>query len=146
MERYMALICCFSDDIGMVFGLSKCAVLSVCKGEVVPSKILPDIPQLDEEEGYKYLGIMKSTDFLVDQVKAKMNKEYALWVRKILDANLTMQNTITAICAYDVPVMRYTFGIVKQNKSKLSKLDNKMRKMLTTHGLRHPAATHIACF
>eukprot|EP00957_Ditylum_brightwellii_P189090 14393810-Ditylum_brightwellii.AAC.1 len=104
MERCMALVCCFSDNIGLTFGLSKCTVLSVRKGEVFPSKILPDIPQLDKEEGCKYIGIMKSTDFLVDQVKAKMTKEYVLQVRKILDADLTMQNTITAICAYDVPV------------------------------------------
>eukprot|EP00957_Ditylum_brightwellii_P094789 7218076-Ditylum_brightwellii.AAC.1 len=60
----------------MTFGLSKCAVLSVRKGEVIPSDILPDIPQLDEEEGYKYLGIIESTYFLVDQVKAKTTKEY----------------------------------------------------------------------
>eukprot|EP00957_Ditylum_brightwellii_P127378 9712922-Ditylum_brightwellii.AAC.1 len=95
MERCMALARHFSDNIGMMFGLSKCAVLSVRKGEVIWSKIMPGIPWLNEEEGYKYLGIMESTDFLVDQVKAKTTKEYASQVRKILDANLTMQNTIT---------------------------------------------------
>eukprot|EP00957_Ditylum_brightwellii_P011418 863176-Ditylum_brightwellii.AAC.1 len=31
MERYMTLVCQFSDDIGMMFGLSKCAILSVHK-------------------------------------------------------------------------------------------------------------------
>eukprot|EP00957_Ditylum_brightwellii_P104611 7971114-Ditylum_brightwellii.AAC.1 len=76
MERCMALVRCFSDGIGMTFGLSKYAVLSVHKGEVIPSKILPDTPQHDEEEEYKYLGIMESTDFLVDQVEAKTTKEY----------------------------------------------------------------------
>eukprot|EP00957_Ditylum_brightwellii_P201222 15324644-Ditylum_brightwellii.AAC.1 len=113
MERCMALVHQFSDDIGMTFRLSKGVVLSMCKGEVIPSNILPDTPQLDEEEGYKYLGIMESTDFIVDQVKAKMTKEYSLWARKILDANLMMHNTITAICAYVVPVVCYTFRVVK---------------------------------
>eukprot|EP00957_Ditylum_brightwellii_P109659 8364076-Ditylum_brightwellii.AAC.1 len=69
-----------------------------------------------KKEGYKCLGIMEIIDFLVDQVKAKTTKEYILQVRKIIDADLTMHNTITVICAYDVPVMRYTFGVVKWNK------------------------------
>eukprot|EP00957_Ditylum_brightwellii_P011482 868092-Ditylum_brightwellii.AAC.1 len=68
---------------------------------------------------------MESTDFLVDQVKAKTTKEYVLQVRKILDANLTMQNSITTIWTYAVPVMHYTFRVVKWNKGKLSKLDTR---------------------
>eukprot|EP00957_Ditylum_brightwellii_P000711 55753-Ditylum_brightwellii.AAC.1 len=106
-------------------------------GEVIQSEVLLDMPWLDEEEGYKYLGIMESTDFLTAQVKAKMMKEYISQVRKILDANLTMHNTIMAICAYDVPVMHYIFGVTKWNKGKLATLDAKMCKMLTKHRFHH---------
>eukprot|EP00957_Ditylum_brightwellii_P206628 15349286-Ditylum_brightwellii.AAC.1 len=102
--------------------------------------MLPDIPQLDEEEGYKYLGIVESIDFLTNQVKAKTTKEYISRVRKIVDADLTMHNTIKAICAYAVPVMHYTFGVVKWTKGELVKLDTKVRKMLTKCGHRHPCS------
>eukprot|EP00957_Ditylum_brightwellii_P206451 15348468-Ditylum_brightwellii.AAC.1 len=67
-----------------------------------------------------------------------MTKEYVFWVRKILDANLMMHNTITAICPYAVPVMRYTFRVVKWNKGKLAKLDTKTCKMLTRRGFHRP--------
>eukprot|EP00957_Ditylum_brightwellii_P047953 3641736-Ditylum_brightwellii.AAC.1 len=45
-----------------------------------------------------------------------------------------------AICTYAVPVMRYTFGVIKWNKGELLKLDRKMCKLLTTHGIHHPWA------
>eukprot|EP00957_Ditylum_brightwellii_P140305 10690507-Ditylum_brightwellii.AAC.1 len=42
-----------------------------------------------------------------------------------------------AIGAYAVPVMRYTFGIMKWIKGELLKLDRKTRKLLTAHGHHH---------
>eukprot|EP00957_Ditylum_brightwellii_P046489 3528002-Ditylum_brightwellii.AAC.1 len=41
------------------------------------------------------------------------------------------------IGAYAVPVMRYTFGIIKWTKDELLKLDRKTRKLLTAHGHHH---------
>eukprot|EP00957_Ditylum_brightwellii_P205946 15346092-Ditylum_brightwellii.AAC.1 len=124
----MALIHWFSDDIGMMFGLGKCVVPPLNKGEVIPFEILHDTPNLMKKKG---------------TMKAKRTKEYVLWVRKILDANFIMQNTITAICTYDVPDMHYTFRLVKWNKGKLAKLDTKTHKMLTKCGFHHPhSSTH----
>eukprot|EP00957_Ditylum_brightwellii_P010466 792287-Ditylum_brightwellii.AAC.1 len=72
-----------------------------------------------------------------------MTKECVSRVRKILDANLTMQNTIMAICAYAVPVIHYTFGVMKWNKGELLKLDTKMCKMLLKREFHHPCSnTH----
>eukprot|EP00957_Ditylum_brightwellii_P097749 7443976-Ditylum_brightwellii.AAC.1 len=45
-----------------------------------------------------------------------------------------------ATCTYMVPVMRYTFGIIKWNKGGLLKLDQNMHKLLTKHGLHYPRA------
>eukprot|EP00957_Ditylum_brightwellii_P140304 10690506-Ditylum_brightwellii.AAC.1 len=49
-------------------------------------------------------------------------------------------NTMTAIGAYVVPVMWYTFRIIKWTKGELMKLDRKTRKLLITHGHHHPQA------
>eukprot|EP00957_Ditylum_brightwellii_P129086 9846394-Ditylum_brightwellii.AAC.1 len=47
------------------------------------------------------------------------------------------------IRVYAVPVMRYTFGVVKWNKGELAKLDTKTHNMLTKHGFHHPSSnTH----
>jgi hypothetical protein len=50
---------------------------------------------------------------------------------------------MTAICAFAMPVLRYTFGIMKWTKGELKKLDIKTRKLLTMNGHHHPkASTH----
>eukprot|EP00957_Ditylum_brightwellii_P093840 7146209-Ditylum_brightwellii.AAC.1 len=63
MERFMALVKQFSDDIGMSFGLDKCAILTIVNGKLVETTILDDFPQFPHDEGYKYLGILESLDF-----------------------------------------------------------------------------------
>ena len=55
----------FSEDIGMEFGIEKCAMLVMKKGKIVKSVgiELPDgkvIKSLQEGESYKYLGILEA--------------------------------------------------------------------------------------
>eukprot|EP00957_Ditylum_brightwellii_P006056 458669-Ditylum_brightwellii.AAC.1 len=67
MGHCMVLVKHFSNDIGMMFGLPKCAVLSTHNGEVNCLEITLKIPHLDEDDSYYYLGIMESTDFLTEK-------------------------------------------------------------------------------
>ena len=59
----------FSEDIGMEFGIEKCAMLLMEKGKVVKSVgiELPDgkvvIKSLQEGENYKYLRILEADKF-----------------------------------------------------------------------------------
>ena len=124
----------------MSFGLNKCAILTIVNGKPVEATILDDFPWLPHDEGYKYLGILESSDFHMKKIKITATKEYISQVRKILKAQLSAHNTMMAICTYAVPVMRYTFGIIKWNKGELLKLDQKTCKLLTTHGLHHAQA------
>ena len=55
----------FSEDIGMDFGIEKCATLLMEKGKIVKSVGIefPDgrvIKTLQEGESYKYLGILEA--------------------------------------------------------------------------------------
>ena len=64
----------FSEDIGMEFGIDKCALLVVEKGEIVKSVgiELPDgkvIKSLQEGESYKYLAILEAYKFLEEKMK-----------------------------------------------------------------------------
>ena len=58
----------FSQDIGMEFGIEKCAILVMEKGKIVKSVgiELPDgkvIKSLQEGESYKYLGLLEAENF-----------------------------------------------------------------------------------
>eukprot|EP00957_Ditylum_brightwellii_P131603 10036408-Ditylum_brightwellii.AAC.1 len=81
---------------------------------------------------------MEGVDFHVREVKEMTKKEYISRVRKILKADMIREYTMQEICAFALPVLRYTFGIIKWMKGELRKLDMKTRKMLTMKGIHHP--------
>ena len=62
------------EDIGMKFGIEKCAILVMEKGEIMNlvGTELPDdkvIKSLQEGESYKYLGILEADKFLEEKMK-----------------------------------------------------------------------------
>ena len=71
----------FSQDIGMEFGIEKCAILVMEKGKIVKSVgiELSDgkvIKSLQEGESYKYLGHLESETFLEEKMNLNVSKEY----------------------------------------------------------------------
>ena len=78
----------FIEDIGMEFGMERCAMLVMEKGKIVKSvRIeLPDgkvIKSLQECESYKYLGILDTEKFLEEKMKLHVSKEYIRRLRKV---------------------------------------------------------------
>ena len=70
----------FTEDIGMEFGIEKCATLIMEKGKIVKSVgiKLPDgkiIKSLEEGESYKYLGILEADKFLEEKMKLNVSKK-----------------------------------------------------------------------
>ncbi len=133
----------FSKDIGMSFGIEKCAMIQMKRGKFVMSEgiELPDgakIRSLDDQEGYKYLGILQFDDIKHKEVKEKVKKEYARRVRKILKSQLNAGNVIQAINARSVSIIRYSAGILDWTKLELQELDRKTRKLLNIYRALHP--------
>ena len=89
----------FSENIGMEFGIEKCAVLVMEKGKIVKSvgTELPDgkiIKLLQEGESYKYLGILEADKFLEEKMKLNASKEY-IRLRKVLKSKLNGGNLVS---------------------------------------------------
>jgi len=65
MEVLLRTVLMFSDDVGLSFGLDKCAKLSVTRERIVPSSSIAlsqeiNIHELNVGECYKYLGFFES--------------------------------------------------------------------------------------
>ena len=87
----------FSEDIGMEFGIKKCAILVMEKGGIVKSVgiELPDnkvIKSLQEGESYKDLGILEADKFLEEKMKLNVLKEHIRRLRKVLKSKLNGSN------------------------------------------------------
>ena len=55
-----------------------------------------------------------------------------------MKTELNAKNTAQAIRTYAMPVMRYGFGVLKWSNTELSRIDTKVRKMLTKRKFHHP--------
>ncbi|CAH3183407.1 unnamed protein product [Porites lobata] len=135
----------FSDDIGMEFGLEKCAKASFMKGKLASTgniviDVDTEIQELDQEGVYKYLGVDESDGIQHSKMKEKIRKEYNRRVRLILRTELNGRNKIEAINSLAVPVVQYSFGIIDWKISELKKIDTKTRKLLNIHKMLHPKA------
>ena len=81
----------------MDFGIEKCAMLVMEKGNIVKSVgiELPDgeiIKSLQEGESYKYLGILVTDKFLEVKINLTVSKEYIRRLRKVLKSKLNGGN------------------------------------------------------
>ena len=82
----------FSKDIGMQFGVKKCAVLIMKRGRQIKSDGVKipgsnDIRSLQESDGYKYLGVLQNDEVKEKEMKEIVTKEYKRRVRRCLKLN-----------------------------------------------------------
>ena len=87
----------YSQDIAMEFG--KCAIHVVKSGKrhMTYGMELPNhdrIRTLEENETYKYLGILEADTIKQVQMKDMIRKEYLRRTRKLLETNLSSRNLI----------------------------------------------------
>ena len=127
----------YSKDIGMSFGVDKCAKCTIKKGKKTTTENMQleeyEIQDLEEDAVYKYLGIEENDNILHKQIKTKVRAEYIRRLKKIVKTGLSSKNKITAINQLAVAVLSYGFGIVNWNQSELNSIDVKTRKILTLH-------------
>ena len=132
-----------SEDIGMEFGISKCAMIEMKRGKIVKNDgiELPDgerIRSLEIDEAYKYLWVLQSDKEKSKEMKEIVRKEYFRRLRMILRSSLNSGNTVQAINARAVSIIRYGAGIIEWTKTELKEIDRKTRKMFTIYHSMHP--------
>ena len=135
----------FSNDIGIEFGLDKCAKASffrenLQKKSSINLDIDTTIRDLDPEETYKYLEVNEGDGINHASMKENIRKEYYRRIRLVLKTELNSKNRIEAINTLALPDVQYSFNIINWNLAELNRLDTKPRKLLTSNKMRHPNA------
>ena len=108
----------YSQDIGMEFGIEKCALLVMKSGKrhLIDEIDLPNpdkIRTLTENETDKYLGILEADTIKQVEMKNKIQKEYLRRTRKLLEIKLSCRNLIKGINTCAVPLVRYSGPFLK---------------------------------
>lgn len=122
----------FSNEIGLFFGLSKCAT-AVSKGtkqsngyDIVTNEGV--IAPLNDT--YKYLGIYQQSRTNDQKTKSTLTNEYYKRTKEILTKNLNGKNTIIALNTYALPCITYGSAAIKWTDTELNEIDTKTRKLL----------------
>ena len=92
----------FSKDIGMEFGIEKCAMLVMEIRKIVKSVGIKlsngkVIKPSQEGESYKYLGILETDKVLEEKMKLNVSKEYIRRLRKVLRSKLNGENLVRGV-------------------------------------------------
>ena len=102
LEGLLRIVKGFSYDIGIEFGLSKCAKATFKRGKLEKfDHVRLDeetmIKDLEQEKVYKYLGIDESSGIQHATMNQKLKKELVRRTQLILKTELNSKNRITAI-------------------------------------------------
>ena len=96
------------------------------------------IRTLEENETYKYLGILEDDTIKQVQMKDMIRKEYLRRTRKLLETKLSSRNLIKGINTWAVPLVRYLGLFLKWTREELKQMDQRTRKLMTMHKALHP--------
>ena len=127
----------------MEFSIEKCAMLvkKIGKRHLTDGMELPNqdkIRTLRENETYKYLGILVADIIKQVEMKDKIQKEYYRRTRKLFETKLSRRNLIKGINIWDVPLVRYSETFLKWTRDELKQMEQRTRKLMTTHKELHP--------
>ena len=143
LETLIHAVRIYSQDIGMEFGIEKCAMLVMKSGKwhLTDEIELPNhdrIRTLEERETYKYLGILEADTIKQVQMKDMIRKEYLRRTRKLLEIKLSSRNLIKGVNTWAVPLVRYSGPFLKWTREELKQIDQRIRKLMTMHKALHP--------
>ena len=132
-----------NKDIGMKFGIDKCAILVMKKWKMVKSEgitlsSVKVIKSLEEGESYKYLGLVEADEVMVNEMKDEVKKQHYRRVRKVVETKLNSGNVFKAINTWAVSVVRYSVAFLGLSRLQLGEINRRIRKLLTMHNGFHP--------
>ena len=110
LEGLLRIVKGFNDDIGMEFGLSKCAKATFKRGKLENSDHVwldeeTMIKDLEQEKVYKNLSVDESNGIQHTTMKQKLKKELVRRTQLILKSELNSENRVTAINLLAIPVI-----------------------------------------
>ncbi|KAJ8714401.1 hypothetical protein PYW07_002626 [Mythimna separata] len=136
----------FSSAIRMEFGVDKCAVMHVKRGEVVESVGTQlteyiNLRSLSSTETYKYLGMSEALGINITDMKQSVKERFFGRLKKVLNSLLSGGNKVRAFNGWVMPVLMYSFGILKRTQTELDALDRRVRTLLTAYRMHHPRSS-----
>ncbi|XP_044749726.1 uncharacterized protein LOC123310327 [Coccinella septempunctata] len=146
--KQLRIVTSFTENIKMELGLDKCAVLHMKRGKLIEGEAMLinqglEMQRMGPEDTYKYLGIKQGLEIRTKEAKDAFKTKFMERLKKVLQSKLNAKSTFTAIKAWAMPCLTYSFGIIKWSTTDLRAIDTQVRVLLTRYGMHHPHASVI---
>jgi hypothetical protein len=135
----------FSRDISMEFGVDKCRISvggSGAPGRAGVEQFVCEsgdiIVDMEEEETYKYLGFLQARKLEHKVIKQRLTQQFTGRVTKLVKSKLIGKNLFKALNTYAIPVLSYSFGVIKWTREELRRLRTTVSRLLTKYRMHHP--------
>lgn len=92
---------------------------------------------MKKTDDYKYLGYRQKIGIENANIKEELKQKYKQRLTKILKTELTARNKTNAINTYAIPVLTYSFGIVKWSNTDLEALNTLTRTQCHKYRIHH---------
>jgi hypothetical protein len=142
LKRANGMVKTISNDMGMKFGVSKCAEIVYHRGKMVKGEGLQvkegAIKSLDPEQNefYTFLGIEEGDGQEDKRVKERVVEKCFAIVNRLTEMELYERNLIKAINTKAMATVRYSMNICHYTISELKELDVRMRRLLADKRMR----------
>lgn len=134
----------FSQDINMQFGIDKCKTLHIIKGKIKRGNYevsdTDTITAMEPTDLYKYLGYRQLKGIDHTLTKQTLNTEYRRRINVLCKTQLSSKHLIKALNTFAIPILTYSFGVIKWSKTEIAQLERTTRTTLTKHNNHHPKA------
>ena len=143
LRHLLQVVTTFSNDIRMEFGVDKCRLVNLHRGKLVDADSFrinerDEIRSMAEGESYKYLGFLQLKGIHHTAIKKELQEKFLYRVSRILKSFLSAGNKTKAINTFAVPLLTYSFGVVKWTKTDLEAIERALRVSLTKFRMHHP--------
>ena len=140
LETVIHAVWIYRQDIGMEFGIEKCAMLVMKsdKPHMTDGIELPNPDKLERSEKMKPTntwGSWRLTPSNKYKWKTRFEKKRT---RKLLERKLSSRNLIKGTNTWAVALIRYSGPFLKSTRDELEQMDQRTRKLMTMHKALHP--------
>ncbi|CAH2226971.1 jg17912 [Pararge aegeria aegeria] len=96
------------------------------------------ISSMETTDLYKYLGYKQLKGIDNTAVKQTLNTEYRRRINAICKTQLSGKHLIKALNTFAIPILTYSFGVIKWSKTDIEQIERITRTTLTKHNNHHP--------
>ena len=124
------------EDIGLFWGLDKCAMVNVMRGKIKTSdqnvqiSDTEELKLLDTNDHYKFLGKYENSTQLEKQVCNESSKEYLKRVSVIWSSNISIPRKVHATKTFALPALQYHMWTSGWTINKLQDIDRRTREII----------------